>query len=180
MNIIKIEDVQDKVLQLRNINVILDCDVAQLYGVATKEINQAVRNNPSKFPDGFVFQLKTDEKLEVVKKIDHLEKLKFSKVEPWAFTEQGLYMLATILRGEQAVRTTICIINTFVKLRELSRTVAALPQTEDKNVQKGLVQRGGEIISDLIGADLQTKGSETELELNFAMIKLKHKIVRKK
>ncbi|MCQ2607344.1 MAG: ORF6N domain-containing protein [Bacteroidales bacterium] len=180
MNIIKIEDVQDKIMQLRNMNVILDCDVAQLYGVATKEINQAVRNNPMKFPEGFVFQLNADEKSEVVKIFDHLEKLKYSRIGPWAFTEQGLYMLATILRGEQAVRTTICIINTFVKLRELSRTVAALPRTEDKNVQKGLIQRGGEIISDLIGADLQTKGSETELELNFAMIKLKHKIVRKK
>lgn len=176
---IKIEDVQDKVLQLRNESVIIDSDVAALYGVSTKEINQAVRNNPKKFPEGFIFQLSSTEKQEVVKFFDHLEKLKFSTVAPWAFTERGLYMLATILKGEQAIQTTLCIINTFVKIRELSRTIAALPQTENEGSQKNLMQKSGEIISDLLGTDLETEESETEVELNFAVVKLKHKIVRK-
>ena len=91
---IKIEDVQDKVLQLRNENVILDSDVAALYGVLTKEINQAVKNNLQKFPEGYVFRLTKDEKSEVVKNFDHLNGLKYSKIEPVAFTERGLYMLA--------------------------------------------------------------------------------------
>ena len=69
---IKIEDVQDKVLQLRNENVIIDSDVAALYGVQTKEINQAVKNNLHKFPEGYVFRLTKDEKSEVVKFFDHL------------------------------------------------------------------------------------------------------------
>ena len=177
---IKIEDVQDKVLQLRNENVIIDSDVATLYGVLTKEINQAVKNNPQKFPDGYVFRLTKDEKSEVVKNFDHLNGLKYSKIEPIAFTERGLYMLATILKGERAVQTTLLIIETFVKIRELSRTIAALPQTEDKSAQKSLMQKGGEIISDILGNDLNPTDSETELELNFAMLKLKHKVVRKK
>ena len=177
---IKIEDVQDKVLQLRNENVIIDSDVATLYGVLTKEINQAVKNNPQKFPDGYVFRLTKDEKSEVVKNFDHLNGLKYSKIEPIAFTERGLYMLATILKGERAVQTTLLIIETFVKIRELSRTIAALPQTEDKFAQKSLMQKGGEIISDILGNDLNPTESETELELNFAMLKLKHKVVRKK
>ncbi|MBO7054166.1 MAG: ORF6N domain-containing protein [Bacteroidales bacterium] len=180
MQMIKIEDVQDKVLQLRNENVIIDSDVATLYGVQTKEINQAVKNNPHKFPEGYVFRLTKDEKSEVVKIFDHLNGLKFSKIEPVAFTERGLYMLATILKGEQAVQTTLCIIETFVKIRELARTVAALPQTEDKTVQKSLMQKGGELISDILGNDLNPSESETELELNFAMLKLKHRVVRKK
>lgn len=71
----------------------MDCDVASLYGVPTKEINQAVRNNPEKFPKGYIFQTTDDEKSEVVKKFDHLGKLKFSPVNPTAFTERGLYML---------------------------------------------------------------------------------------
>ena len=177
---IKIEDVQDKVLQLRNENVIIDSDVATLYGVETKRINEAVKNNPEKFPEGYVFKLSPQEKTEVVEIFDHLNQLKFSKVEPRAFTERGLYMLATILKGEQAVQTTLLIIETFVKIRELSRTIAALPQTEDKTVQKSLMQKGGELISDILGNDLNTTESETELELNFAMLKLKHKVVRKK
>lgn len=177
---IKIEDVQDKVLQLRNENVIIDSDVATLYGVETKRINEAVKNNPEKFPEGYVFKLSPQEKTEVVENFDHLNQLKFSKVEPRAFTERGLYMLATILKGEQAVQTTLLIIETFVKIRELSRTIAALPQTEDKTVQKSLMQKGGELISDILGNDLNTTESETELELNFAMLKLKHKVVRKK
>ena len=177
---IKIEDVQDKVLQLRNENVIIDSDVATLYGVETKRINEAVKNNPEKFPEGYVFKLSPQEKSEVVEIFDHLNQLKFSKVEPTAFTERGLYMLATILKGERAVQTTLLIIETFVKIRELSRTIAALPQTEDKAVQKSLMQKGGEIISDILGNDLNPTESETELELNFAMLKLKHKVVRKK
>ena len=177
---IKIEDVQDKVLQLRTENVIIDSDVATLYGVETKRINEAVKNNPEKFPEGYVFKLTQQEKTEVVENFDHLNQLKFSKVEPRAFTERGLYMLATILKGEQAVQTTLLIIETFVKIRELSRTIAALPQTEDKTVQKSLMQKGGELISDILGNDLNTTESETELELNFAMLKLKHKVVRKK
>ncbi len=177
---IKIEDVQDKVLQLRNENVIIDSDVAALYGVETKRINEAVKNNPEKFPEGYVFKLSPQEKTEVVENFGHLNQLKFSKVEPRAFTERGLYMLATILKGEQAVQTTLLIIETFVKIRELSRTIAALPQTEDKTVQKSLMQKGGELISDILSNDLNTTESETELELNFAMLKLKHKVVRKK
>jgi phage regulator Rha-like protein len=180
MQMIKIEDVQDKVLQLRNENVIIDSDVATLYGVETKRINEAVKNNPEKFPEGYVFKLSPQEKTEVVENFGHLNQLKFSKVEPRAFTERGLYMLATILKGEQAVQTTLLIIETFVKIRELSRTIAALPQTEDKTVQKSLMQKGGELISDILSNDLNTTESETELELNFAMLKLKHKVVRKK
>lgn len=177
---IKIEDVQDKVLQFRNENVIIDSDVATLYGVETKRINEAVKNNPEKFPEGYVFKLSQKEKIEVVENFDHLNQLKYSKVEPTAFTERGLYMLATILKGEQAVQTTLCIIETFVKIRALARTVAALPQTEDKTVQKSLMQKGGELISDILGNDLNPSESETELELNFAMLKLKHRVVRKK
>ena len=85
--------IEEKILTIRNERFILDCDVASLYGVPTKEINQAVRNNPEKFPKGYIFQTTDDEKSEVVKKFDHLGKLKFSPVNPTAFTERGLYML---------------------------------------------------------------------------------------
>lgn len=86
----------------------------------TKEVNQAVRNNAEKFPEGYVIALNMTEKTEVVKNFDHLENLKFSSSLPKAFTEKGLYMLATILKSERATQTTIAIIETFAKIRELS------------------------------------------------------------
>lgn len=111
---------------LRNQPVLIDADVAELYGVETKRVNEAVRNNPKKFPYGYIFELDKYEKKEVVENFDHLKKLKFSKVAPTAFTERGLYMLATILKSDRAVETTIAIVDTFVQVREMARTMEAL------------------------------------------------------
>ena len=99
---------------LRNQPVLIDANVAELYGVETKRVNEAVRNNPKKFPYGYIFELDKYEKKEVVENFDHLKKLKFSKVAPTAFTERGLYMLATILKSDRAVETTIAIVDTYL------------------------------------------------------------------
>ena len=176
--IVKYEQVRDKVLTIRNQQVILDADVAALYGVETKRVNEAVRNNLDKFPEGYVFTLQQSEKQYVVENFDHLKKLKFSPASPLAFTESGLYMLATILKSPRATQTTIAIIDTFVQLRELARTMQAVANTEDENQKKSLMQRSGEIIGDVIGSQLDTTATETEIELNFAVVKIKHKIKR--
>ena len=97
MNIVSVENIENLIVELRDKKIILDSDVAKVYDVATKEINQAVSNNREKFPEGYVFKLTKEEKSEVVKNFDHLEKIKFSPYLPKAFTEKGLYMLATIL-----------------------------------------------------------------------------------
>ncbi len=120
-------EVEKKIITVRNKKVILDSDVAELYDVLTKEINQGVSNNPEKFPEGYVFELTEDEKNEVVKNFDHLQKLKFSPQLPKAFTEKGLYMLATILKSDQAVDTTIAIVEAYAKLKELSRVIVEVP-----------------------------------------------------
>lgn len=116
-----IEKVTSKIITIRELQVILDRDVAELYGVTTREINQALKNNPRKFPSDFVIELTNREKQEVIKKFDNLKGLKFSRVAPHAFTEQGLYMLATILKGELATDTTLAIVRTFTKLRQFTR-----------------------------------------------------------
>ena len=99
-DIVKFNSVEEFIIELRGQKVILDSNVATLYGVETREINQAVRNNPDKFPDGYVLPLTKEEKHEVIKNFDNPE-LKYSPVPPKAFTEKGLYMLATILKGER-------------------------------------------------------------------------------
>ena len=179
-NIIKIEQVEEKILILRGVRVIIDADVAALYGVETREINQAVKNNPKKFPKGYVIELETND-LEILRSKFLTAKLNpKSRYHPQAFTERGLYMLATILKSDRATDTTIAIIEAFAKFRELARTVNELAQTSDIQTQKGLMDKGGEIISDIIGDNLETTETESEFELNFAVVKLKHKVKRKK
>ena len=174
------QDVEKRMLVLRNQPVLIDADVAEQYGVETKRVNEAVRNNPKKFPYGYIFELDKYEKKEVVENFDHLKKLKFSKVAPTAFTERGLYMLATILKSERAVETTIAIVDTFVQVRELARTMEALQNVEDGGVQqRTLLQRTGDLLAEVVGHNLSTTTTETEIELNFAVVKIKHKVIRK-
>ena len=174
------EDVEERVLVLRNQRVLIDSDVAELYGIETKRVNEAVRNNLEKFPYGYIFVLDKYEKQEVVENFDHLNKLKFSKVQPTAFTERGLYMLATILKSERAISTTLAIVDTFVQVREMARTMEALQTVDDGGLQqKGLLQRTGDLLAGVIGQNLSTRTTETEIELNFAVVKIKHKIIRR-
>ena len=102
--------VEEKIITIRNQQVILANHVAKLYGVETREINQAVKNNPEKFPEGYIIELDKKEKEEVVKIFDNLGNLLYSPTNPKAFTEKGLYMLATILKSPRAVQTTIAIV----------------------------------------------------------------------
>ena len=176
--IIKFNLTEDYIIDLRGEKVILDSDVATLYGMETREINQAVRNNPAKFPDGYVFEISKSVADDLQSK-NLITINPMSRVLPKAFTEKGLYMLATILKGERATQTTIAIIEAFAKLRELSRTIGEMSANPDKFRQKSLMEKSGEIMADLFGEDMQTDETSTELELNFAVLKLKHTIKRK-
>jgi hypothetical protein len=174
-----LQTVEKKIITLRNEKVILDSSVAELYGVETKRINEAVTNNPDKFPAGYILELTKQEKGEVIKIFDNL-KIKFSPSNPKAFTEKGLYMLATILKSKQATATTLAIVEAFAKLRELSRAVVELADTKDKNTQKTLMERSGEIMSELLYGGIEETDTETSLEINLALMKFKHTVKRKK
>ena len=141
-------------------------------------VNEAVKNNPDKFPR-YIIELTKDEKNEVIENFDN-PKLKFSPVLPKAFTEKGLYMLATILKSPKATQTTIAIIETFAKIKELTRTVSKISESHDEQEQKGLIQHGGDILSDLLYQEIPISSTETSVELNFAVLKLRHTIKRKK
>jgi phage regulator Rha-like protein len=178
-NVIKFNQVESKILTIRNQSVILDSDVAALYDVETREVNQAIKNNPDKFPEGYIIQLDKVEWSNLKSKILTSSwggKNKFPNV----FTEKGLYMLATILKGAKATQTTIAIVETFAKIRELARTVAEISETSEKPKQKTLMQKSGEIIADILGDDLQVTDTETSIEINFALMKFKHTVRQKK
>ena len=174
------KDVMEKIIKVRGIDVLLDRDVAELYGVETKHINQALRNNPEKFPKGYVLTLQPVETQELVKNFDRFDMMKHSGVNPHAFTERGLYMLATILKSKRATTTTLAIIDSFVKLREISRNIMALHEEQNQERQKSLVQRTGELMNDLLIEDGETTQTESTIELNLMAVKFKHTVKRTK
>ena len=176
-----ITEVENRIITLRGQQVIIDADVAELYDVATRDINKAVKNNPEKFPDGYVLDLNTKEKNELVENFHRFNRQKHSTSNPKAFTEKGLYMLATILKSPKAVETTIAIVEAYAKLRELTRVMSEIPQHEgDKAQQESLLKRGGQLVDDLLNDVMPVQSSETTLELNLAMLKLKHTVRREK
>ena len=107
---------------IRGQKVMLDSDLAEIYGVKTSRLNEQVKRNKGRFPVDFMFQLTTDEKQEVIANCDHLEKMKFSRTNPYAFTEHGTIMLANVLNTPTAIETSVLIVRAFVKLRELLST----------------------------------------------------------
>ncbi|EFK96835.1 conserved hypothetical protein [sediment metagenome] len=178
-DIIKFENIEDRVLAIRGQKVLLDSDVAEIYGVETKRINEAVKNNPDKFPDGYIIELDKKEWEELKSKFSTSNKGGKVKL-PTAFPEKGLYMLATILKSPRAVQATLAIIETFTKIRELSRTIKELSVINNDKKQKDLMQKSGEIIAEILEDDFVTTDTETSIEMNFAILKFKHTIKRKK
>ena len=178
MDIVKLEKIEDKII-IRNEQVLLDSDVAEIYGVKTKRINEAVKNNPDRFPDGYLLEM-TEEESENLKSKFSTSSWGGKRYTPKVFTERGLYMLATILKSEQAVQTTLAMIETFAKIRNLSRNMQALSTSETESEQKDLMKKSGEIIAEILDDDLETTDTETTVELNLALLKFKHTIKKKK
>jgi hypothetical protein len=113
---------EHRILTIRGKSVMIDADLAELYGVQTRVLNQAVRRNRERFPAEFMFQLTPAEKKEVITNRDHLAKLKFSPVLPLAFTEHGTLMLGNVLNSERAIEVSLMVVRTFVSIREMLST----------------------------------------------------------
>jgi len=113
------EIIEQKIFMVRGHRVMIDRDLAELYGVRTKVLNQAVKRNISRFPLDFMFQLTKIEKEAVVTNCDHLKTLKFSTQLPYVFTEQGVVMLSSVLHSENAIQVNIAIMRAFVKLKQI-------------------------------------------------------------
>jgi hypothetical protein len=125
--------IENRILMIRGEKIIIDADLAEFYGVPTKRLNEQVKRNKARFPEDFMFQLTPEEKLDLVAKCDHLARLKYSKTEPFAFTEHGAIMAASVLNSSRATETSIYIVRAFVKLRvmiaehkELARKIARI------------------------------------------------------
>ncbi len=121
-HLIPIKKIEDQIFVIREHRVMLDADLAKVYGVTTKRLNEQVKRNSERFPSDFMFQLTQKEKEEVVANCDHLFNIRFASTLPYAFTEHGAIMLANILRSPRAVQASIQVVRAFVRLRELLMT----------------------------------------------------------
>ncbi|OAM88730.1 ORF6N domain-containing protein [Termitidicoccus mucosus] len=119
LDLIPVEHVQSRILVLRGQRVLIDSDLAQLYGVTTKRLNEQVKRNQRRFPEDFLFQLTPEEKSEVVAKCDHLGKLRFSSTLPYAFTEHGAIQAANVINSTTAEEMGVMVVRAFIKLRQM-------------------------------------------------------------
>jgi hypothetical protein len=117
--IASVAQIESRIFLIRGQKAMLDADLAELYGVETKRLNEQVRRNSERFPEDFMFRLTAEEKSEVVANCDHLAKLKFSPSLPYAFTEHGTIMAASVLNSPRAIETSVHVVRAFVHMREL-------------------------------------------------------------
>jgi phage regulator Rha-like protein len=126
--IIASNQIEEKIILLRGQKVLLDRDMAELYDVETKNLNRQVRRNSKRFPPEFVFRITSKEKKELVTKWHRFNSLKHSNTLPFAFTEHGAVMLASVLNSDKAVEASIYVVRAFVRLREILLTHKELAQ----------------------------------------------------
>ena len=183
LTLVTTKEVEACMLPIRGQQVLIDRDVAALYGVETKRINEAVRNNPDKFPEGYIFELteaETEEVKAITTKNDDFADENFdrktvsskTRYAPKAFTDRGLYMLATILKSPRATQTTIAIIDTFAKVKELSRCLSAMKEDTDMDTKQSLVQKTGTLLNELIQTDDKDSNGNVAMELNMMSVSL--------
>lgn len=153
----------EKIFIIRGVQVMVDKDLAELYQVETRALNQAVKRNIEKFPSDFMFELSEDEKNELITKCDNLKSLKFNPSKIKVFTEQGVYMLATVLKSDIATEVNIAIMRTFTRLKNLSvpyfdiiKRLEAL-ETDNKET-KDLLHKVVQVVTSM--QSLQTEAKE--------------------
>ena len=161
--IAKIENIQNRIFSIRGKQIMLDRDLAGLYEVSTKRINEQVKRNIKRFPDIFRFQLSNIEKSELVANCDRFKKLKHSTVNPYAFTEQGVAMLSSVLHSEKAIKISLQIMQAFVEMRKFisinANVFARLDSIEHKQIiyKKETDEKFNHILDALETKELQPK-----------------------
>lgn len=192
-----LDNIQDLIIVIREIPVIIDSDVARLYGVETKRVNEAVKNNPDKFPQGFILELDKNEldnlrtKNSSANAVENNSKnlqsknltanLSKTRVNPKVFTEQGLYMLATILKSKQATKTTLQIITTFAKIRSLKQDFNQILNEENEDKKNTIGAKFSAGLMDLfLDEGLENKSSETKIKFSMFGMSLEKSIKKSK
>jgi len=180
----KLTFVEENIIVFKGKQVLLDTDVAEVFGVETKEINQAVRNNPLKFPEGYIIKLDKEEWGDLKSKILTSNRgggRGGKQKAPTVFAEKGLYMIATILKSPDAREATIAIIETFAKLRELARNIEKLNEEGiSEKESKSLTEKTGKMFNEVFTDPLPLKMRKVLVSVNFGVLKISVETVREK
>ena len=186
MEIVKFEKLESKLISINKKVVLLDKDVASLYGIEAKKLRQQLKRNIEKFPEDYAFQLSKEELDTMVSQNVTPSKQEFGGSLPYVFTEKGLYMVATILKSKNAVDATFTIIETFANIRKLSRNLNSIDEHQTKEEQQNLVSESNELLETIIDIEpvRALKEDETEIEtkieLNLGVVKVSRVVKTKK
>lgn len=181
------ESLENKLINLNEQPVLLDKDVAELYAYEPIKLRQQIKRNIDKFPKSYAYQLSDAEVDILVSQNVIPSKKSLGGHNPWVFTEKGAYMAATILKSKKATEATFAIIETFAKIRELSRNIAAFENTKNEAEQNMLAKKSGEILADIIDVepiiekqDDDAIEIETRAEINLGIAKVSRTVKKKK
>jgi prophage antirepressor-like protein len=189
MEVTKFNTFENKLIKLKDKLVLLDKDVANLYEIEPKRLREQLKRNIEKFPKDYAYQL-TDGDMKIMESQNATPSKKyFGGTNPWVFTEKGLYMVATILKSKNALNATFQIIETFSKIKELSRNINAIMKTTDENIQKELAQKSNHILEEIIeieadvledDEDGEVIETTTKFEFNLGFAKVSRSVKRVK
>ncbi len=189
MEITKFESLESKLVEIKGDLVLVDKDVAELYGIEPKRLREQLKRNIEKFPKDYAYQL-SDEVFDMM--VSHNatpSKKYYGGSNPWVFTEKGLYMVATILKSKNALEATFTIIETFAKVKELSRNINSIMKTTDENTQQDLAQKSNKILEEIIdisddilddGEDGEIIETQTKFEFNLGFAKVSRSVKKVK
>ena len=185
MQVTKFGTLEKKLILLRDTLVLLDKDVANLYEMEPKKLRQQLKRNADKFPKDYAFQV-TDAEVELmVSQNVTPSKKQYGGTNPWVFTEKGLYMVATILKSKNALDATFTIIETFARIKELSRNINAIMKTTDEHAQNELAQKSNKILEEIIDIepdileddeDAEIIETHTKFEFNLGFAKVSRSV----
>ena len=185
MELVSFKTFEDKLIKLNDEFVLLDKDVAKLYEIEPKRLREQLKRNIERFPKDYAYQLSDEEVDFMVSQNATPSKKEFGGSNPWVFSEKGLYMVATILKSKNALNATFTIIETFAKIKKLSRNINNIMKTEDENKQKELAKESNKILEDIIEIETEVleddKDSEviettTKFEFNLGFAKVSRSI----
>jgi len=189
MEIMKFSTLENKLLHIDDTFVLLDKDVAELYGIEPKRLKEQLKRNIEKFPKDYAYQVSDEIFNIMVSQNATPSKKYYGGTNPWVFTEKGLYMVATILKSKNALEATFSIIETFAKVKELSRNINTIMKTPDENIQQDLAQKSNQILEEIIEVEADVLEDEDEeiietttkfeFNLGFAKVSRSIKKIRK-
>lgn len=188
-SITRFETLEKKLILLNNILVLLDKDVAQLYEIEPKRLREQLKRNIEKFPKDYAYQVSDEELQIMVSQNATPSRQQLGGSNPWVFTEKGLYMVATVLKSKNALDATFTIIETFAKIKELSRNINGIMKTTDEETQKELAQRSNRILEEIIDIepdvleddeDGEVVETTTKFEFNLGFAKVSRSVKKLK